>query len=92
MSPECSEKQKNLCERESDRIQRFFIRPFFLSLTIGIPFCIYKLLFGVTAIRIGSTTTPYFAVFGGLVIAWAGIDLLMNIGRAIMDLLHQKER
>jgi hypothetical protein len=92
ISPDCSEKQKSICERESDRIQKFFIRPFFLSLTIGIPFCMYKLLFGVTAVRIGSATTSPLAIFGWLVLVWAGIDLLMNSGRALSDLIHQPER
>jgi hypothetical protein len=86
---ECSETQKSICERESDRIQKFFIRPFFLSLTIGIPFCTYKLLFGVTAVRIGSTASAPLAAFGWLVIAWAGTDLLMNLGRIVLDLLHK---
>ena len=39
--------------QKSDTLQRFFTRPFFLSLTIGIPFCIFKLLFGITLVRIG---------------------------------------
>jgi hypothetical protein len=70
-------------EREYDAIQRFFVRPFFLSFTIGIPFCIFKLLFGVTAVRIG---TPGFVVLGGIVIAWACLDLAMNTGRSVLDL------
>ena len=83
-----SEKQQNVCERESDRIQKFFIRPSFLSFSIGIPFCIYKLLFGITAVRIGTATSPSLVFFGWLVIAWAGTDLLMNTGRALLDLLR----
>ena len=69
------------------RLQRFFQRPLFLSLTIGIPFCIFKLLFGMTAVR--EVTFPHhglLAVFGWLVIFWAGADLLMNTGRALLDL------
>jgi hypothetical protein len=88
MPVECTSDQKSLCKRESDRIQTLFVRPFFLSLTIGIPFCVYKLLFGVTAVRIGSTASPPLALFGWLVIAWAAVDLLMNLGRIILDLLH----
>jgi hypothetical protein len=87
MTAATSEDQKNVCERESDRIQKFFIRPFFLSFSIGIPFCIYKLLFGMTAVRIGSATSPSLLLFGWLVIAWAGMDLLMNTGRALFDLI-----
>jgi hypothetical protein len=66
MPVECTSDQKSLCKRESDRIQTLFVRPFFLSLTIGIPFCIYKLLFGVTAVRIGSTASAPLALFGWL--------------------------
>lgn len=68
---------------ESDRIRRFFIRPFFLSLTIGIPFCIFKILFGLTALRSGTTV---LVALGALVVSWAIIDLLMNAGRSILDL------
>jgi hypothetical protein len=75
------------CTEEADRIQRFFGRPFFLSLTIGIPFCIFKLLFGVTAIRIGMETSPALVCFGWFVIIWATVDLLMNAGRSVLDLL-----
>jgi len=78
--------------KESDRIQWFFIRPFFLSLTIGIPFCIYKLLFGVVAVRIGTVTGTLVPVFGWFVIAWAGLDLMMNMGRVLLDILHQPGR
>ena len=70
-------------ERDCDALQRFFIRPFFLSLTIGIPFCIFKLLFGITAYRTG---VPGFVLLGSTVIAWACLDLLMNAGRSVYDL------
>ncbi len=73
-----------------DPLQQFFQRPLFLSLTIGIPFCIFKLLFGIAAIRV--LTLPHHGVVAALgwcVIVWAGIDLLMNAGRAIFDLLGQ---
>jgi len=68
---------------ESDAIRRFFVRPFFLSLTIGIPFCAFKILFGLTATRAG---TASLTVFGSLVVAWAITDLLMNAGRSVLDL------
>ena len=92
MSQRTSNNERGRCERESDRIQKFFIRPFFLSLTIGIPFCIYKVLFGVTAVRVGSTTGISLTVFGWFIIAWAGLDLMMNTGRVLLDLLHQPAR
>lgn len=84
--------EKYECEREADRIQRFFRRPFFLSLTIGIPFCIFKLLFGITAVRTGITTHPTLVVLGWCVIAWAGMDFVMNVNREIADLLHEPSR
>ncbi len=86
MTDDSNEKTKERYVRESDAIQRFFGRPFFLSLTIGIPFCSYKLLFGITALRVGSLMPAELLLFGWIVIAWAGIDLVMNAGRAIFDL------
>ncbi len=70
-------------KQQSDALQRFFVRPFFLSLTIGIPFCLFKLVFGLSAMRTGASG---FAVFGWIVIAWACADLAMNIGRSAYDL------
>jgi hypothetical protein len=70
-------------EQHSDAFQRFFVRPFFLSLTIGIPFCVFKLVFGLSALRAG---TPGFVAFGSIVIVWACADLAMNIGRSAYDL------
>ena len=73
--------------QQSDGVQRFFVRPFFLSLTIGIPFCVFKLLFGLSAVRVG---TPAFVAFGWLVIGWACADLAMNIGRSAYDLAGRR--
>jgi hypothetical protein len=64
-----------------------FERPFFLSLTIGIPFCAFKLIFGISAVRAGAGGSPFLPAFGWIVIAWAATDLLMNLGRAGFDLL-----
>lgn len=69
--------------QQSDPLQRFFVRPFFLSLTIGIPFCVFKLIFGLSAVRVG---TAGLVAFGWIVIAWAFADLSMNIGRSAFDL------
>ncbi len=79
--------EKTCREDEADRIQRFFVRPFFLSLTIGIPFCLFKLLFGITAVRIGMETPPILFGIGWFVIAWAAADLMMNTGRSVLDIL-----
>jgi len=72
--------------QNSDIIQRFFSRPFFLSLTIGVPFCIFKLLFGITLIRIGTDSVPV-SVSGGAITAWATADLILNLGRELFDIL-----
>jgi len=76
--------------READAIQRFFTRPVFLSLTIGIPFCIFKLLFGITAFRLGTEGDTGLLFFGGIVVVWATADLFMNISRSLFDLAHKK--
>jgi len=79
----CTEMRTGL----TDRIQRFFTRPFFLSLTTGVPFCIIKGLFGLAALRLGARTASVpLTVFGWAVITWATVDLLMNIWRALADL------
>jgi len=68
-------------------VQRFFARPFFLSCTIGIPFCIFKILFGLAAIRAGDGELFRIAGFG--ITVWATADLLMNTARSLLDLLHR---
>jgi hypothetical protein len=73
-----------------DGLQGFFRRPLFLSLTIGIPFCIFKILFGTVAIRIGTASLPPIAVAGLVIFAWAWLDLLMNTGNALYDLFSRK--
>ncbi|MFA6224869.1 MAG: hypothetical protein WC620_01480 [Methanoregula sp.] len=70
--------------RESDAIGRLFLRPFFLSLTIGVPFCIYKMIFGISILRAGAA--------GWLIIIWAVADLLMNSAYSVQDLLHLPAR
>jgi len=80
------------CARESDTIQRFFLRPFFLSLTIGVPFCIYKMIFGISILRAAIAGGTLFAVAGWLIIIWAIADLLMNTVYSLQDLLHLKAR
>jgi hypothetical protein len=89
MSQDTHEKERSTCEKESDAIQKFFQRPFFLGFTIGIPFCVFKLLFGITAIQAGVQDDLLLTLFGWLVIVWATMDLFMNIGRSTLDLLHR---
>lgn len=70
-----------------------FYRPFFLSLTIGVPFCLYKILFGVLCIRAARITgNAGFIVAGSLLIAWAGTDMLMNLVRAGLDIIGEGSR
>jgi cation transport ATPase len=77
----------------SDYLADLFSRPVFLSLTIGIPFCTFKLLFGITAFRVGSGLPDgSFAVAGIAIAIWALGDLVMNTGRALYDLAHREAR
>ncbi len=86
----CAEHRQELSRSgdETDRIQLLFRRPFFLSATIGIPFCIFKLILGIVAVR--ELSSPALIVIGWGVILWAGSDLIMNLGRAILDLLNNE--
>ncbi|RQW81528.1 MAG: hypothetical protein EHM14_00595 [Methanothrix sp.] len=60
----------------------FFLSPTFQALTIGVPFCIFKLLFGELATRVGSGQEfGLLTSLGWLIIAWACIDLFMNLKR-----------
>lgn len=57
----------------------FFQTPTFQALTIGIPFCIFKLLFGALSIRAGTDPQSPLVIFGLLIILWASVDLMMNL-------------
>lgn len=63
----------------------FFLTPTFQALTIGVPFCIFKLLFGLLVLRTGTSSASLF-ILGWLVIGWAGTDLLMNLARVFFHL------
>lgn len=65
---------------------RFFQTPAFQALTIGVPFCIFKLLFGVLSIRTGTAPSSFLVYFGWLIIAWASVDLGMNLARVFYHL------
>ncbi len=62
------------------RIDSAFQSPSFQALTIGVPFCAFKLLFGVMSMRFGLLALGY------AVILWASADLLMNLTRIFFDL------
>lgn len=89
MSPEDPPAGTCLYRQESDMLQRFFTRPLFLSLTIGIPFCIFKLLFGISLIRAGPGMSVPVSAFGYTVTVWALTDLMMNLGRELFDILNR---
>jgi len=62
-----------------------FLSPTFQALTIGVPFCIFKLIFGLLALRAGASSV-ILSVFAWLVIAWALTDLIMNLARVYFHL------
>ncbi|OPY54835.1 MAG: hypothetical protein A4E48_00175 [Methanosaeta sp. PtaU1.Bin060] len=60
----------------------FFQTPIFQALTIGVPFCIFKLLLGTLCVRVGTEQQSGLLVFSGWAItAWASADLAMNLTR-----------
>ncbi len=63
-----------------------FQTPAFQALTIGLPFCIFKLLFGVLAVRMGGEQQSGLVIFGWFIIAWAAVDLVMNLARILFQL------
>lgn len=72
--------------KKPERVRNFFLSPFFLSITIGLPFCMFKLLFGICAVRVASGEQAWLFFFGLFIICWASVDLAMNIGRAGLDI------
>jgi len=69
----------------------FFSAPAFQALTIGLPFCVFKLLFGRLALiaaseQSGSLPSLLLWMFGWMIAAWAAADLLMNLGRVYFQL------
>lgn len=77
---------KKQTQIHSEKIEDgFFLKPTFQALTIGIPFCVFKLLFGLLALRTG-TFSGFLCVFAWLVIAWALTDLIMNLARVYFHL------
>ena len=82
-----------MAERTNDQPDKpnVFISSVFLSLTIGVPFCVFKYLFGALAVREGAASGLDWLIFGGWgVIVWAGIDLLINLIRSTLELRGQE--
>ena len=67
-----------------------FRTPAFEVLTIGVPFCVFKLLFGVLGVRIGTEQQSGLLILGWLVITWAAVDLLMNLARVFFQLVGRE--
>jgi hypothetical protein len=68
-------------------IESFFSTPTFQALTIGVPFCIFKLLFGLLALRAAAEpVSAALAFFGWLIVVWAATDLSMNLSRVFFHL------
>jgi hypothetical protein len=88
MSPENLKTDPGERQERQDWIQRLFARPFFLSFTIGMPFCAFKLLFGINAVRAGLHESDTILILGCVVVVWAMADLLMNAARSTLDILH----
>jgi hypothetical protein len=77
---------KKQTQQQPEKIEDgFFLTPTFQALTIGIPFCVFKLLFGLLALRVGAMSAP-LCVFAWLVLAWALADLIMNMVRIFFHL------
>ncbi len=60
---------------------RFFKTSAFLALTIGVPFCVFKWLFGLLLVRNG------YAFWGYLCMTWSTVDFFMNLIRSVQDIL-----
>lgn len=68
--------------------ESFFTTPAFQALTIGLPFCAFKMLFGLLCWRVGlDQASPTLYAFGGLVMVWATVDLFMNLARVFFQLV-----
>jgi hypothetical protein len=79
--------ESQLAKNASKNIESsIFQSPTFQALTIGVPFCIFKLLFGIQLIRVGVGQSSILVAFGWLVIGWATVDLIMNLSRVFFDL------
>ena len=64
----------------SHKLDLAFQSPAFQALTIGVPFCAFKLLFGLMSMRFGLLALGY------TIILWASADLFMNLTRVFYNL------
>jgi hypothetical protein len=56
----------------------------FAALTIGIPFCVFKFLFGLVLLR------KHNGAVGLIVITWAVLDIFYNLNSAVMRLTKNR--
>ncbi len=68
----------------SQKIDSAFRSPAFQALTIGVPFCAFKLLFGLMSMRFGLPALGY------AIILWASADLFMNLARVFYNLADRE--
>lgn len=67
--------------------ESFFTTPAFQALTIGLPFSAFKMLFGLLCWRAGLGQAPSpLSLLGMMIMAWAAIDLFMNLARIAFHL------
>ena len=86
-----SKSPANMSEASSAIEDSFFQTPIFQALTIGVPFCIFKLLLGTLSVRIGAEQQFGLLVFFGWAItAWASADLAMNLARVFFHLVGRE--
>lgn len=71
-------------EKDKNVIVDPYKSPTFSSLTIGIPFCTFKLLFGMLFLR------NHIKILGWIIIIWAIIDFILNSIRIASELVHRK--
>lgn len=77
--------------KKAESKQEWYRSSLFLAITIGIPFCIFKYLFGLLSVRAGILYSNHFLLaFGQFIIVWAAIDVLLNIARIIFNVLGKK--
>ena len=67
--------------------ESFFTTPAFQALTIGLPFSAFKMLFGLLCWRAGlAQASSSLFILGVMIMAWAAIDLFMNLARVFFQL------
>lgn len=77
---------KKQIRQQAEKIgDRIFLSPAFQALTIGVPFCVFKLLLGLLALRTGASSVPLY-ILAWLFIGWALTDLIMNLARIYFHL------